>query len=305
MSSSNERHLPKNRARRHFLGVAITAGAKIAAIGAVAISAPSTAHALGRAWWKGGGRKGGGSGSHGGGAGGSQGSDGGGGGGIGGGGSGQYPSCFLRGTAIKTPAGEVAVEDLHIGDSIETAYGAPVAVRWIGRQTFKRHGYAWPESVMPIRIARHALDTNTPHTDLYLSPNHALFLNGVLIRAKELVNGMTVAPALPDDREAIEYFHIVLDRHDAVLAEGTPVETFLVKQDNHEQFANFAEYDRLYPAAARQPMTPFAPIVGYDSGREHLKALLFLGVSRFVHVNDPIQDAYQRIAARARQLVDC
>ncbi|WP_457302193.1 hypothetical protein [Phyllobacterium sp. P5_D12] len=37
--------------------------------------------------------------------------------------------------------------------------------------------------------------------------------------------------------------------------------------------------------------------------REHLKALLGLGISRFVQVHDPIQEAYETIAARAAQPV--
>ena len=103
----------------------------------------------------------------------------------------------------------------------------------------------------PIRVARHALDERTPHSDLYLSPGHALFIDGVLIRAKELVNGISIVPVLPKDRETIEYFHIVLDSHDVILAEGAPAETFLLQERNHEDFTNFAEFARLYPFASQ------------------------------------------------------
>ncbi len=202
-----------------------------------------------------------------------------------------------------TSTGETCIEDLEIGDLVETVRGEALAVRWIGRRLYKKSGSSWNDSVMPIRVSRQALDQRTPHRDLYLSPNHALFVDGVLIRVKELVNGISIAPALPAQREVIEYFQIVLDTHEVILAEGAPAETFLLRASNHENFTNFVEYERLYPAGSRPAMTPFAPIVGYEGGREHLKALLRMGVSRFIDVRDPVRNAYERIAERAGQLV--
>lgn len=208
-------------------------------------------------------------------------------------------NCFLRGTSIMTPEGEARIEDLKVGDLVETVRGGAVAIKWIGRRAYTRTGPSWNDSVMPIRISRHALDDRTPHRDLYLSPNHALLIDGVLIRVKELVNGISIAPALPAERERIEYLQIVLDTHEVIWAEGALAESFLLRGSNHENFANFAEYERLYPAGTHLAMTPFAPIVGYEGGREHLKALLCLSISRFVQVRDPIQVAYERIGARA------
>jgi len=156
---------------------------------------------------------------------------------------------------------------------------------------------------MPIRISRHAIDEHTPHTDLYLSPEHALFLNGVLMPVKELVNGISIVPALPADLDKIEYFHILLDTHEVVLAEGVPAETCLLGPRGHEDFTNFVEYERLYGDEPHSVMVPFAPLVGYEGGREHLKALLRLGVSPFLPVSDPVQAVYERLAARSRQLV--
>jgi hypothetical protein len=281
MSSTTERHLPFNRARRHFLGVILSASARVAAIGAVATIDSLPAQAKGDRW---GGKQGGNDGS-------------------GRGPKGRGDNCFLRGTSIMTPRGEARIEYLQIGDLVETVRSEARAVKWIGRQLYKKSAPSWPGSVMPIRISRHALDQQMPHKDLYLSPNHALLIDGVLIRVKDLVNGISIAPALPADREMIEYFHIVLDSHEVILAEGAPAETFLVRASNHENFTNFPEYRRRYPAEPPLAMTPFAPIVGYEGGREHLKALLRLGVPRFVQMRDPVQEAYERIAARAEQRV--
>jgi hypothetical protein len=47
----------------------------------------------------------------------------------------ETPVCFLAGTLIATPTGEVPVECLNIGDLVLTADGRAVPVKWIGRQT--------------------------------------------------------------------------------------------------------------------------------------------------------------------------
>lgn len=276
MSSSKEKQTQINGARRNFLGLAAATGAKVAALSALAattILPASIAQAMGTPWWK-------------------KGGDGGG-----------NPMCFLCGTSIMTPRGEASIESLQVGDLVKTARGKDMAVKWIGRHLYKRNGTSWQASVVPIRIARHAIDEQAPRRDLYVSPGHALLIDGVLIRAKDLVNGISIAPALPDDREMIEYYHIVLDTHEAILAEGVAAETFLLKANNHEAFTNFGEFKRLHPAGETTVMTPFAPIVALDSGREHLKALLPMRMRRLLHLRETARNARQRFAVRAEQLI--
>jgi hypothetical protein len=278
---SNDPHIPRNLARRHFLGLATAATARIALV-AAAMSSSSAAHAKGNAWWKTGGDRPG------------QGQPG------GNGQSGGGAMCFLRGTSITTPTGEAFIEDLQIGDRVATVGGDARAVKWIGRHSYKRSGPSWNDSVEPIRVRRHALGQNTPYEDLYLSPGHALFIGGVLIRVKDLVNGTSIAPA--PHRETIEYYQIVLDSHDVIFAQGVPAETFLLASNNIEGFANFREFARLYPGDQHRFMVPYAPIVGLDTGREHLNALLPRSVRRACKMREPVQDMYDRIANRAGQL---
>ncbi|MCA1405365.1 Hint domain-containing protein [Ensifer sp. IC3342] len=281
MSSAREQRPQLNRARRHFLGLAAATGVRIAAMGTLAVTTlfpSSTAHA--QAAKPGNGPKPGrGPGNN----------------------PGKGQKCLLRGTSVMTPGGEARIEDLRIGDLVETLQGEARAIKWIGRHLYRLSGSSWNDSVVPIRIRRHALDEHTPHRDLYLSAGHALFIDGVLIRVQYLVNGTSIAPALPTEEQEIEYFHIMLDTHDVILAEGTPVETLLLEAGIHEGFTNFAEFARLYPAPQPQ-MTPFAPIVGYG-GRAHLKALLRLAAGRFARTRAPIDEAYERIAARGEELV--
>ncbi|WEX75015.1 Hint domain-containing protein [Sinorhizobium numidicum] len=271
-----------DQARRHFLGLTAAAGARIAAISALAATILLPSSMAEAAWWKEG-HPGQGNGN------GRDGSRGG-------------PMCLLRGTSITTPMGEVRIEDLRIGDLVQTVRGKAMPVKWIGRHIYRRSGPTWTERVMPIRIARFALNQHTPSKDLYLSAGHALLIDGMLIRAADLVNATSISPAVPADRDIIEYFQIVLHTHEVVLAEGVPVETFLLGDHNYEGFTNFAEFARLYPADQHATMTPFAPFACYG-GREHLKGLLRLGAARLIPVHSPLQDACDRIAARSRELI--
>jgi len=155
--------------------------------------------------------------------------------------------CLLRGTLILTPEGERAVENLAIGDTVTTSSGGKETVRWIGRQRFRRTpGRAWVAGVLPVRIARGALDGVVPVRDLYVSQAHGVLLDGILVPAGNLVNGRTIVLDRADDLLTLDYFNVELAAHDAILAEGAPVETFLSRNGNREAFDNFVEYERLY-----------------------------------------------------------
>jgi hypothetical protein len=131
---------------------------------------------------------------------------------------------------------------------------------------------------------------------------HALLVDDVLIEVRDLVNATSIIRAVPEGMKDIEYFHIELETHEVILAEGAPVETLLLT-DRRESFSNFVEFERLYGSDVAPRMVPYAPVLGYTRARAHLKALLRLGVSQVVDVRDPIQVAYDRIAARATYLV--
>jgi len=213
-------------------------------------------------------------------------------------GEGRRGHCMLRGARILTSRGAEPIESLSISDLVVTMRGLK-PIKWIGRQHFSQgRSVRWPDSVHPIRVSRSALADNVPHTDLYLSPMHALLIDDVLIEVKDLVNGTSITRAVPEGMRDIEYFHIELEAHEVILAEGAPVETLLVT-DGREGFSNFVEYERLYGQDTGAAMVPYAPVLGYWGARAHLRALLRLGVSQVIDVRDPIQVVYDRIAARA------
>jgi Hint domain len=140
-------------------------------------------------------------------------------------------ACFLRGTRIATPYGEVAVEDLRPGDMVLTLNRGRAPIRWIGRRVLDPLIIERPRDAWPIRIRQGALADNVPHRDLLVSPDHCLFVHDVLIPAKLLVNGTTIVQEECED--PFEYFHIELDAHDVVLAEGMLAETYLDLGNRH------------------------------------------------------------------------
>jgi hypothetical protein len=204
--------------------------------------------------------------------------------------------CFLHGTRIRTPEGEIAVEDLAIGALVTTLNG-PLPVKWIGRQRFKKDSASWHWSVAPIRVARFALSDRYPRRDLYLSPHHSLLIDGFLIPVQWLVNGRSIVLDTLDESDVVDYFHIELETHEVVFAEGAPAETLLITNDR-EHFTNFVEYERRYGAEMRPAMKPFAPVLDYRGARGELERLLRLAVSPVLDIRDPIQRARARISAR-------
>ncbi len=171
------------------------------------------------------------------------------------GGSGLYltdsdVACYCRGTLILTDQGERPVENLEIGDRVVTAAGGLRPIKWIGRRAYGGRLILGRKDMLPICITAGALDPGVPRRDLWISPHHAMFIDGVLIEARDLVNGASVVQA--EQVEAVEYFHIELEDHDIIIAEGAPSETF-VDDDSRGMFHNADEYALLYP---KMPKTP-------------------------------------------------
>ena len=167
-------------------------------------------------------------------------------------------ACYCSGTLIATPSGEVAVEELAIGDRVLTVSGAARQVAWIGRRSYDARFAAANPGVQPVLIRAGALGAGLPRRDLRVSPKHALYLDAVLIPAGHLLNGTTIlrAPA----HEPVEYLHVELDSHDVIFAEGVPAETF-VDDGGRGVFQNAAEFAALHPGAPSHPVTYFAPRV--------------------------------------------
>ena len=158
-------------------------------------------------------------------------------------------ACFRAGTRLATPDGPVAVEDLDPGDEVLSAFGARLAVRWIGHRTLECRRHPRPQEVMPVRIEAGAFRPGAPMRDLWLSPDHALFLDGALVPVRYLLNGATI---LQEEAEEVTYFHVEVQDgtgaacHSVLLAEGLPAESYL-DTGNRRAFANGGGEMQLHP----------------------------------------------------------
>jgi hypothetical protein len=154
------------------------------------------------------------------------------------------PSCFCRGTLILTERGELPVEELAIGDRLVTSSGAISPVSWIGRRKVTAR-LVDPLRSWPIRIKADALAEGVPSRDMLLSPEHAVFVEGVLIQAGALVNDSSIIheTAVP---EVFDYYHVELDDHALIFANNVRSETFVDNVDR-VAFDNWKEHEALYP----------------------------------------------------------
>ena len=151
--------------------------------------------------------------------------------------------CYAAGTLIATPGGDVAVENLSVGDAVLTQASGAASIIWIGTRRVDCARHPQPEKVQPIRIQAGAFGRNIPRRDLFLSPDHAVFAEGVLIPAKHLVNGTTITI---NSRNAVTYYHVELDCHDVLLAERLPCESYL-DNGSRAAFANGGGATQLHP----------------------------------------------------------
>jgi hypothetical protein len=136
-----------------------------------------------------------------------------------------------------------------------------------------------------VRVCRSALGPETPQADLFLTQAHALYIDGALVRAGSLINGRTIMLHTADQLDELEFFHVKLDAHDVIYAEGAACETLLAVD---EHLSNFADYFRKY-GPQRNADTPCVPVLSFwGSRRRELK-------SRFRSAISPLIDRRQQI----------
>lgn len=157
--------------------------------------------------------------------------------------------CFVAGTLIRTPQGEIPVEEIEPGQLVETQDDGACPVRWAGQRTVPAQG-----DFAPIRIRG---GTFGPHRTLLVSPQHRvlvrdslaelLFGEGeVLVAAKDLLNDHSV---IRQSGGSVTYVHLMFDKHQVIFSEGLETESFLPGPQTSECFDKpvLEEICRIFP----------------------------------------------------------
>ncbi|HUW79657.1 MAG TPA: Hint domain-containing protein [Acidocella sp.] len=144
---------------------------------------------------------------------------------------------FSVGTIIAIPNGRISVEALKIGDEVETLHGGVQKVKWIGRRGYEEKLLAGHQELLPVCVTAGAVEDGVPAHDLFVSPGHGICIDGALVPAARLVNGVTIFQDTAP--QPIDYYHFELDEHEVVFAEGCPAESFFAG-DFRGQFQNAA-----------------------------------------------------------------
>lgn len=206
--------------------------------------------------------------------------------------------CFLRGTKIRTVEGERRIEELAVGDLLPTVFGGVRPIQWISG--FRRNrvdaSKPWQDHARPVRIMKSALAPNVPQADLFLTSAHAVLLDGVLVTAGSLINGTTIARYAADEYDELEFFHIKLETHDAIFAEGATCETLLRIDETNIDYPEYIA--QCGPGNAKDAYC--APVFG-NGARSEIRWRAHSAMSRWLgpHKVDIIRERLQERVAEA------
>ena len=133
--------------------------------------------------------------------------------------------CFGKGTAIRTPRGDVLVEDLRVGDLVTTMDNGPQKIRWINTRSYDARQMQKGSHLHPVLIKR---GTFGAERDLLVSQQHGVLVGqsgDSFARAKHLADaakGVRIAKG----KKSVTYVHLMFDDHQVIFAENVPSESF-------------------------------------------------------------------------------
>lgn len=137
--------------------------------------------------------------------------------------------CFLAGTLIRTATGEIAIEDIRVGDEVFVSVDGKDELRpvtWIGSgHVLSNPVYPMDMGGYPVRILKGAIAEGVPYKDLLVTAEHSFFFEGKLVPIRMLVNGRSIFY----DRsfQTYTYYHIELAQHAIIYADGMLSESYL------------------------------------------------------------------------------
>lgn len=191
--------------------------------------------------------------------------------------------CFARGTRIATAEGPCPVEMLRPGQQVLTADGGYALLQMVTCRAVSAEQIRRNPNLCPVLIRAGALGAGLPLRDLRVSRQHRLLISsriaGRMFGQEQVLAAAHQLTALPgiridDAAGEVEYFHLIFDRHEVVLAEGTPAESLLMGPEALKTLppAEHARLKRLFPAldGAAPPPEPARPI---PAGKQQRKLI--------------------------------
>lgn len=148
--------------------------------------------------------------------------------------------CYVAGTMISTPDGEIPVEQLCKGMQVMTADHGPCRIKMVRSKTISAADAIRFPQMRPIRIRANALGAGLPKRDLLVSPQHRILVRSriaqrmfnadeILVAAKHLLELDGVEVAM--DLDSFTYVHFLCHDHQIVFAEGAPSESLYLGQE--------------------------------------------------------------------------
>lgn len=190
-------------------------------------------------------------------------------------------TCFVAGTLIATPEGEIPVQDLRVGDLAQTKDHGAQKIRWIGHSHVSKERLKQQPNLRPVCIKSGALSVNDPARDLLVSQQHRMLLsdpmfdlhygaNAFLVKAKDISHSYENAFVVMPD-QAVDYFHLFFDQHQIIFANNSPSESFFPGKDalksldpaqRDELLALFPQFET---SAAQYPVQSFGTLKSWEA----------------------------------------
>ena len=157
--------------------------------------------------------------------------------------------CFTSGTLIEIREKSVPIESLCVGDAVRLYSGGMARIAWMGNRKYTYHELSVQPKLRPVRITAGALGNNLPKQDMLVSRQHRMLVSSkiaermfgqsdVLIAAIKL----TALPGIfiDEDVEEVEYYHLLFDQHQVIIAEGAPSESLFTGPHTLSMLSNEA-----------------------------------------------------------------
>lgn len=169
--------------------------------------------------------------------------------------------CFTPGSMVATADGHVLVENLQVGDLVETRYNGPQEVRWIGKKFVNVGTLDRSSHLQPILIRKDSIGPSVPDRDMRVSPQHRMLIENsatqlwlgedeVLVKAKDLTHKSGIDQV--KEEEGVTYIHVMFDQHEIILVDNAWTESFqpgdMIASDAADEV--FEELLELFPELA-------------------------------------------------------